>query len=59
MEIEVEVKVSTASRSSSIMALLKSFEKEILCFIFGPPELDEEALDKIKKIIEKASIHKL
>ena len=58
MEIEVEVKVSSASRSSGIMTQLTRAQKAILCFIFGPPELDEEALDKIKEIIEKASKYK-
>jgi hypothetical protein len=59
MEIKVEAKVSSVSKPSGIITQLKNFEEAILCFIFGPPELDEEALDKIREIIEKASKYML
>ena len=54
MEVEMSVKVPSVSSSSSTTILQKTFEKAILCFIFGPPEQEAKALKKVKEIIDFA-----
>jgi len=41
------------------MTLRRTFERAILCFIYGPPELEEKALKKVKEIIDFALRYKL
>ena len=57
--IGVALKVSSALSSPGKMTLQRTFEEAILCFIFGPPELEENALKKVKDIIDFALKYKL
>ena len=59
MVIGVALKVSSELSSPGTMTLLTTFEEAILCFIFGPPELERKALKKVKEIIDFASKYKL
>jgi hypothetical protein len=59
MEVDMSVKVPSASSSLGNTTLQKTFEKAILCFIFGPPEQEAKALKKVKDIIDFASKYKL
>ena len=56
--IGVAYEVSSASSSPGTMSLQSTFEAAILGFIFGPPEIEENAWKKVKEIIEFASKHK-
>jgi hypothetical protein len=58
MVIGVALKVSSALSSPGTMTLQRTFEEAILCFIFGPPELEEKALRKVVEIIEFALKYK-
>ena len=59
MVIGVGLKVSSALSSPGTMTLQRTFEEAILCFIFGPPELEEKALKKVGEIIDFALKYKL
>jgi len=59
MVIGVALKVSSALSSPDVVTLQRTFEEAILCFIFGPPELEEKALNKVKEIIDFALKYKL
>ena len=59
MVIGVALKVSSALSSLGTATLQRTFEEAILCFIFGPPELEEKALNKIKEVIYFALKYKL
>ena len=59
MVIGVALKVSSALSSPGTVTLQRTFEEAILCFIFGPPELEEKALKKVKEIIDFALKYKL
>jgi hypothetical protein len=58
MVIGVALKVSSALSSPGRVTLQGTFEEAILCFIFGPPELEEKALKKVKEIIDFALKYK-
>ena len=58
MEIDMLVKGSSASSSLGTMTLKRSFEEAMMCFIFGPPEMEEKALNKVRGIIDFASKYK-
>ena len=53
------LEVSSALSSPGTMTLRRTFESAILCFIYGPPELEEKALRKVKEIIDFVSKYKL
>ena len=57
--IGVALEVSSALSSPGTMTLGRIFERAILCFIYGPPELEEKALRKVKEIIDFVSKYKL
>ena len=57
--IGMALEVLSASSSPGTMTLQMAFEKAILCFIFGPPELEGKALKKVKEIIDFALKYKL
>jgi hypothetical protein len=59
MVIGVGLKTSSALSSPGPVTLQRTFEEAILCFIFGPPELEEKALKKVKEIIDFARKYKL
>jgi len=59
MVIGVALEVSLASSSPGTMTLQRTFEEAILCFIFGPPEIEEKAWKKVKEIIDFALEYKL
>jgi hypothetical protein len=59
MVIGVGLKTSSALSSAGPVTLQRTFEEAILCFIFGPPELEEKALKKVKEIIDFARKYKL
>ena len=59
MVIGVALKVSSALSSPGTVTLQRTFEEAILCFIFGPPELEEKALKKVREIIDFALKYKL
>ena len=59
MVIGMALKVSSSLSSPDTVTLLRTFEEAILCFIFGPPEQEEKALNKVKEIIDFASKYKL
>ena len=56
--IGVALEVSSALSSPGTMTLRRIFERAILCFIYGPPELEEKALRKVKDIIDFVSKYK-
>ncbi len=53
------LEVLSASSSPDTMTLRSTFEEAILFFIFGPPELEEKALKKVREIIDFALKYKL
>ena len=57
--IGVALEILSASSSSGTVTLQRTFEEAILCFIFGPPELEEKALKNVKEIIDFALKYKL
>ncbi len=59
MVIGVALEVLSASSSPGTMTLQGSFEEAILCFIFGPPELEGTAWKKVREIIDFALKYKL
>ena len=59
MVIGVALEVSLASSSPGTVTLQRTFEEAILCFIFGPPEIEEKAWKKVKEIIDFALEYKL
>ena len=59
MVIGMALEVLSASSSPGTMTLRSTFEEAILCFIFGPPELEEKALKKVREIIDFALKYKL
>ena len=59
MVIGVALEVLSASSSPGMMTLQGAFEEAILCFIFGPPELEGKAWKKVREIIDFALIYKL
>ena len=59
MVIGVALEVLSASSYPGTVTLQRTFEEAILCFIFGPPELEGKALRKVKEIIDFALKYKL
>ena len=59
MVIGVTLKVSSALSYPGTMTLQRTFEEAILCFIFGPPELEGRALKKVREVIDFALKYKL
>ena len=59
MVVGVATVVFTASGSPGTMTLQRTLVLAILCFILGPPELEERTLKRVKDIIDFASKHKL
>ncbi len=59
MVIGVALEVLSASSYPGTVTLQRTFEEAILCFIFGPPELEEKSLKKVKEIIDFALKYKL
>jgi len=57
--IGVALEASSASSSPGTMTLRRTFERAILCFIYGPPQLEEKALKKVKQIIDFALKYQL
>ena len=59
MVIGMTLKIPSALSSPGPVTLLRIFEEAILCFIFGPPELEENALKKVREIIDFALKYRL
>jgi hypothetical protein len=55
LEIEVEVKTTLSSNFPSTSTFKMALEEALLCFIFGLPEQEEKALEKLKQLITLAT----
>ena len=51
------MKSPSTLRPLGLMTLQEAFEEAVLCFLFGPPRHEEEALKRVKAISDFAKKH--